>query len=65
MRMSRIRKGTAFLHHRIWDDLCHNLALENGRLSPLKRDVSKMVVYGTAVLVTLAQTLRRQTTPFP
>jgi hypothetical protein len=42
-----------------------NLDLENGRLSLLKRDVSKMVVYGTAVLVTLAQTLHRQTTPFP
>jgi hypothetical protein len=47
MRMSQIRKGTAFLHHRIWDDFCHNLDLENGRLSLLKRDVSRMVVYGT------------------
>ena len=28
MRMSQIRNGAAFLHHRSWDDFWHNLDLE-------------------------------------
>jgi len=40
-------KGAAFLHHRNWDDFWHNLNLKNRWLSLLKRDVSKMKVFGT------------------
>jgi hypothetical protein len=29
MRMSQIRKGAAFLHHRNWDDFWHNLNPKN------------------------------------
>ena len=47
MRMSQIRKGAAFLHHRSWDDFWHNLNLKNRRLSLLERDVSETKVLGT------------------
>ncbi len=50
MRVSQIRKGAAFLHHRNRDDFWHNLNVEIADFSLMKRAVSKMKFFGTAFL---------------